>query len=251
MSSLQLNFSDVYTKVSEQIGWGTSPGVTNLALAKAVVHRGYMRFLQPVDMRTGQKHTWSFLVKHTILNTENDKWIYNLPTDFHSLYSVFTHEKDSGYPPMQSTTIAKINQMRAGVDSTNFPHFYSIRTGPYVKEIGTTYEVAFFETPNANYRLNYSYIIRPPELSAATDLFVGGDFASDVILEHSLAIAEQEYDEVLGTHTQMAQQLTQQLIVNDEPIIPDSVGRNLDVNIKHVSFERPLPLTQTDSIYPS
>lgn len=250
MGSLQLNFEDCYTKVSEQIGWTSSPGATNLALAKDVVHRGYRRFLRPIDMRTGKKHTWSFLVKHNVLNTKNSEWIYNLPTNFHSVYSVFTHEKDSGYPPMQSITIAKINQMRAGVDSTNFPHFYSIRTGPYVKEIGTTYEVAFFETPNANYRLNYSYIIRPPKLSATTDLFVGGDFASEVILEHCLAVAEQEYDEVIGVHTQAAMELTQQLISNDEPIIPDSVGKNIDTNARYISFQRPLPLTETENIYP-
>lgn len=250
MSSLQLNFENIYTKISEYIGWGTTPSATNLALAKDVVHRGYRRFLRPIDMRTGRKHTWSFLTKHVVLNTKNGEWIYNLPIDFHSVYSVFTHEKDSGYPPMQSITIAKIDQMRAGVDSTNFPHFYSVRTAPYVKEIGTLYEVVFFETPNANYRLNYSYIIRPPKLSETTDLFVGGDFASEVILEHCLSVAESEYDEILGIHTQLAQQLTQQMVVNDEPIIPDSVGRNLDVNIKHVSFERSLPLTETDSIYP-
>lgn len=250
MGMLQLTYEDVYKKVSEYIGWGSSPTGTNLTNTKAVVTRGYTRFLRPINIQTSRKHTWSFLVKHTVLNTKNDEWIYNLPTDFHSVYSVFTHEKDSGYPPMQSITIAKINQMRAGVDSTNFPHFYSIRTGPYVKEIGTSYEVAFFETPNANYRLNYSYLIRPPKLIETTDLFVGGDFASEVILEHCLAVAEQEYDEVLGTHTQLAQQLTQQLIVNDEPIIPDSVGKNVDTNVRDISFQRPLPLTQTDSIYP-
>ena len=97
--------------------------------------------------------------------------------------------------------------------------------------------------------LNYSYIIKPPKLIETTDLFIGGDFASEVILEHCLAVAEQEYDEVIGVHSQKAIELTQQLIVNDEPIIPDSVGRNLDTGIKRVEWQRPLPLTDTVSIY--
>ena len=249
MAVLQLTFSDVYNKVGEFIGWASPLDGDDLTNAKAVVARGYMRFLLPINMNTGKKHTWSFLVEHTVLNTENDKWVYNLPTDFHALYSVFTHEKDSGYPPMKSITLEKIRQMRAGVESTNFPHFYTIKTGHYVKEIGTTYDVAFFETPNANYRLNYSYIIKPPKLIETTDLFIGGDLASEVILEHCLAVAEQEYDGVIGVHSQKAIELTQQLIVNDEPIIPDSVGRNLDTGIKRVEWQRPLPLTETGSIY--
>lgn len=249
MATLQLSFSDVYNRVSDFIGWGSSPSGTDLTNAKAVVHRGYRRFLYPINLTTGRKHTWSFLVKNAVLSTKDDEWVYNLPTDFSRLYTVFVHEADSGYPPMKSTSMEKIHQMRAGIESTAFPHFYCIFNDRYVKEIGTTYNVAFFETPNNNYRLNYSYVIRPPQLSDTTDVFVGGDLASEVILEHCLAVAEQEYDDVIGNHTQMAAQLTQQLIENDLPIIPDSVGKNIDPSVNVVKFERPLPLTKTENIY--
>jgi len=252
MSDLRLTFSDVYTQVSSFIGWtapGTAPTGTNLSNAKNVVHRGYRRFLRPVNIRTGKRHIWSFLEQWEVLNTESGKWLYTLPKDFHTLRCPFKHEVDSGYPSMKSTSFNSLLQKRAGQESTSFPHFYAIRAQKYSEEIGTIYEVGFFETPNANYRLNYSYLIRPQKLDSATDVFVGGDLASEVILEHCLAIAEQEYDDTLGIHTQMAQELTQQLILNDESTIPNSVGPNIDTSVKTVSFERPLPLTETDNIY--
>lgn len=250
MADLRLSFSDVYTKVSEFIGWGTSPDATNLALAKAVVHRGYRRFIYPINPATGKLHTWSFLTKHAVLNTKDSEWIYNLPVDFQRLTIPFRHEKDSGYPRMVNRPFETLQQMRAGVESTNYPHFYALKTGRYVKEIGTTYEVAFFETPNANYFLNYAYIFRPQQLSATTDLFIGGDFASEAILEHCLAVAEQEYDDTVGIHTQLAEKLTNQLIQNDVVIVADSVGKNVDTGVRYIEYLRPLPLTETGNIYP-
>ena len=249
MATLQLEFSDVFTKVSEFLGWGSSPAGTDLTNAKNVVHRGYRRFLRPVDMRIGKKHVWGFLEKHTILNTRSNEWVYSLPSDFHSLRSPFTHEKDSGYPSMKARAFDDLQQMRAGVESVSYPYFYALKSGPYVKEIGTTYEVAFFDTPNADYNLHYSYIFKPPKLENDDDVFVGGDLASEAILEHSLAVAEQEYDEVIGIHTQLASTLTQELIVNDESTVTNSVGKNIDPSVRYISFQRPLPLTQTGSIY--
>lgn len=249
MGDLRLSFSDIYTSVSTFLGWGASPSTANLALAKAVVHRGYRRFLYPINAQTGKIHNWSFLVKHTVLNTKDSEWAYSLPEDFDKLIIPFRHEKDSGYPRMESRPAELIYQMRAGVESTNYPHFYAIRTGPYVKEIGTTYEVVFFETPNSNYYLNYAYLFRPPQLSATTDVFVGNDFASEAILENCLAVAEQEYDDTIGIHTQLAEKLTQQLIQADTTCVADSVGKNLDTSVRYISFERPLPLTETTSIY--
>jgi len=251
MAYLRLAFSDVHGKVSEFIGWGSSPSATNLALAKKVVHRGYRRFLYPVNPMTGKLHTWSFLVNHSVLNTQSGQWIYNLPIDFDRLINPFRHEVDSGYPEMRSRPFEMLQQMRAGSESTGYPHYYAIKVGKYVKEIGTTYEAAFWETPDANYRLNYSYIFRPQQLSADTDVFIGGDFASEAILEHCLAVAEQEYDDTVGIHTQMADKLTNQLIQSDTVTVADSVGKNVDTSSRYIVYQRPLPLTETDNIYPS
>lgn len=249
MADLRLTFTDVYTKVSEFIGWGSSPGTTNLALAKDVVHRGYRRFLHPINMQTGRAHLWSFLKKSTVLVTESGKWVYNLPVDFNRLRIPFKHEADSGYPYLVFTSEDKIIQYRAGAATTGYPHFFAIRVGTYVKEIGTTYEVIFFETPNSTYPLVYSYIFRPSKLVETTDLFIGGDLASEAILESCLAVAEIEYDDTIGIHHQEADRLIQQLMQADTPTTANTVGKNLDTNIRYISYERPLPLTLSENIY--
>ena len=144
-----------------------------------------------------------------------------------------------------------IHQMRAGIESTGFPHYYALRTAPYTKEIGTTYEVVFFETPNDNYRLNYSYVFRPPKPVDDDDVFVGGDEASETILECCLAIAEIEYDDTIGIHNQVADRLIQQLIQDDTVLVADSVGMNIDTNVKYISYQRPLPTIEMNEIYPN
>lgn len=253
MANLQLTYKEVYDKVGEFVGWVT-PGTalsdaTQLALAKAVVDRGYLKFLHPIDMRIGKGHTWSFLTKFGKLMTQSGQWIYNLPVDYDKLLMGFIHESDSGYPPMSHVSPEIIYQLRVGGASTSYPQYYAIRAGSYVKEIGTSYEVLFYEIPNSGYELNYSYAIRPPQLSATTDVFVGSDFASDVILECCLAAAEQEYDDVIGIHSQKAEELIQQLIQTDSPIMADSVGKNLDTGTRTIQYERPLPTTLTANIY--
>jgi len=250
MSSLILNFGDIYKSVSRFLGWNDEPTDKQLKIVKDIVLRGYRQFLYPINARTGTIHTWSFLVKHDILHTKNNEWVYKLPEDFNRIVVPFRHEKDSGYPAMQPRPVELIHQMRAGVESTNYPHFYAIRTGPYVKEIGTTYEVIFFETPNTDYYLNYAYVFRPDKPSAITDVFVGGDIASEAILENCLAVAESQEDNILAVHNQIAEKLTQQLIQVDTVTVSDSVGKNIDTGVRYISFERPLPLTETENIYP-
>jgi len=249
MANMCLTFEDVYKSVSKFIGWGASPTGTDATNAKAVVIRGYRRFLHPINLQTGRAHTWSFLKKSAVLVTESDKWVYNLPTDFDKLSMPFRHEADSGYPGLIYVSEDKIIRCRASAATTSYPHFFAIKPGIYIKEIGTTYEVIFFETPNSAYPLVYSYIINPPKLVEDDDIFIGGDFASEVILESALSVSEQEYDEVRGLHTEIATELTQQLIQADTSTIPDTLGKNYDTNIRYVEFQRSLPLTETDSIY--
>jgi hypothetical protein len=53
-SDLQLTFSDIYTKVSEFLGLGSSPTGTDLTKVKDLTYRGYRRFLLPKNVRNGQ-----------------------------------------------------------------------------------------------------------------------------------------------------------------------------------------------------
>jgi len=61
VSTLEQTFQNMYSLVGEFVGWGSSPAAGDVTKAKNLVYRGYRRFLQPINMRNGKPHVWSFL----------------------------------------------------------------------------------------------------------------------------------------------------------------------------------------------
>jgi len=253
MAELTLTYQDLYNKVSEFIGWGSSPTGTDLTNAKAIVHRGYRSFLYPVSMTTGKRHIWSFLKKNTALTTQSGQWKYELPSDFQELYTRFRHDLSTGYPWLGFISAQEILQKRTYSDSSGYPTYFTIQPGIYKKELGQTWEVWFYDEPNSSYILHYSYVIKPDQLSATTDVPIGGVAATEAILECCLAKAEQEYDEVVGIHTQLANTLIQELISSDIADVPDTVGYNLDDGAAdYPHTERYIPtITDPSDVYDS
>jgi len=82
VSTLEQTFKSVYELVGEFVGWGSSPAAGDITKAKNLVYRGYRRFLQPINMRNGKPHVWSFLKQHGTIITVSGQWQYDLPADF-------------------------------------------------------------------------------------------------------------------------------------------------------------------------
>ncbi len=251
MASLQLNFSDVYNRVSSFLGWGSSPSGTNLTNAKNIVYRGYINFLNPVIELAGKrkKYLWSFLIKYGELVTKDDQWVYELPSDYENVDIWFEHDEDSGYPRIKKIDPQMLLRKRSNCSSSSYPTFCAIRAGRYDKSAGQIYEVMFFETPNQAYNIPYYYVISPPKPEDSTDVFIGGVFASEVIMECALALAEQEYDDIIGHHTALVKEKIANLIEMDRGHIPETVGKITDGNIRVISFARPLNTISEDTIY--
>lgn len=228
MSSLVLSFSDIYTQVSEFLGIGSSPTGTNLTKVKDIVHRGYRQFLTPVDGRTGKNHTWSFLSKESMLITRVGVNEYQLPDDYGHLWYSFTYDNDINYPTPHSTSIDRIRVLLSLDTSNSYPQLYSIVSDVYDSLVGQRYKVVFYPKLDDAYLLRYGYVIEPPKLVNDTDLFIGEMRTSEAILETCLAVAEQQEDDTIGIHTQLAAKLTNDLIRADVKQVPDSVGLNLD-----------------------
>jgi len=229
MARLQLSFSDVYTKVSEFVGTGTSPGTTPLAKAKDIVYRGYMRFLAPIDLSTGKLHTWSFLRQEGLINTIADKWEYELPANFAFPAHDFKFDSRKRAPIARSE--GQIMEMRSSSTSSSYPQYYALRAGKYHKETGQKYEVIFQPPPDGVYKFHYSYVMEPEKPTETDDVFVGGAVVSECILQCALAVAEHYEDEELGVQNAMADKMVAQLVALDKKLAPDTVGMNLDVQV--------------------
>lgn len=241
MSNLKLSFSDCYKEVSRFLGWEIAPSGQQLIDAKAVTHAGYRKFLYPISAVTGKQHTWSFMVKHTALDITGNKWQYTLPVDFERMHMPFAYSEDDQYMQLRHVSASTVLNNRSLSESSGAPSCYSIQPGLYDAEHGQNWEVWFYETPSQAYTLKYAYIIRPQQLVNDTDYFIGGDFASEAILESALAVAELRWDGVQGVHTAEADKLIQQLILSDTVIRPSFHGIMIDSGMRPKLYQRPLP----------
>jgi len=250
MSSLELAFSDVYHAVELFLGWGSSPSAEEVTKAKNLTYRGYRRFLQPINLRTGKLHVWSFLEQHDVIITTAGKWEYALPIDFGYLTRKFEFGGSKGLPPMSERSVGDVMQARVTSTATSYPRIFAIRNAKYIKEIGTTKDVIFYPTPGSVRQFNYSYVMSPPKLIDDDDFFVGGVWASEAILESALAAAEIEQDDVVGIHNQKAEELIQQLIQTDLRSAPATCGRVYDSSLVKGDryFHRYLSLIE-DGVY--
>jgi len=246
MAKLILNWSEVYTEVSEFLGLGSSPGATDLATVKAIVSRGLRRFYYSIDAGTRQPHVWSFLKKYHSLSTIADSWKYALPSDYSEMITKPSFGESTGYLPLKQRDPQQIIEKRVGSLSTGYPIYYAIAPVTFDDETGTYYEFWVYPTPSGVHQLRFWYKIDPLEPTETTDFFPGGVKSVEAILENCLAVAEQQEDDVVGLHSQLATQLTQDLIIIDKRPTTDRIG-NLYGQVEPWPGQRNDYFTATDA----
>lgn len=228
MARLVWTFSDVYTKVSEFLGLGSSPTGTNLTKVKDLVYRAYLKFLMPIVIDKNQTYIWSFCQKDYVLSTKANESSVILPEDFESFVSPLKYGPDDHYP-MIEISIALLRKHRSmGLTGTSYPYEYALSNTAYSVETGQRRTVEFYPTPNDQYELYGTYAFTPEKPTSDTDYFVGGSLASECILEMSLAEAEAQEDETIGTHSAKATALFNQLLRQDMPKSPSTLPTVVD-----------------------
>jgi hypothetical protein len=226
MSNLRLTYENVYTRVSNFLGLtatGTAPTGTDLTTCKDICMRGLRKFLYPIDSRTGDYWEWSFLRPLHTINLLDGKWRYQLPEDFSSIITDPTYSEDDSFKKMARTTSENIMNLMAAGEVDYAPYYFAIVTSDYDPEIGEFDEIWFYPKPDSTYRIQFFYKADPTKSTNATDFLPGGVKSTEAILEHCLAVAEQQEDDIAGLHTQLAEKLTQDLIIIDSKKESDNV----------------------------
>lgn len=227
MASLILTFADLYTRVSNFLGMTgptVAPTSTNLTVCKDIVYRGYRQFLYPVDSRTGETHDWSFLKQLHVFKTKSGQYKYSLPADFSDFITNPQYDDDGDYEELIKISPKQIQEIRSATTSGGYPVYFAIAPYTYDNDIGTMYELWLDPEPDGQYIMKFFYRIDPLKPENATDYVVGGVRASEAILQNCLAIAEQQEKDIVGMHTQLANELTQKLIRNDIQEDSDFLG---------------------------
>jgi hypothetical protein len=227
-SDLALTFSDIYTRISDFLGLGTSPTGADLTKVKDLAYRGYRRFLLPINLRNGRTHAWSFLKQDAVITTQTGVWEYSLPLDFAYFWMQPTWAGDSRYINPQPTSMVNIRKMRSSDTSNAHPTFWSLSTQKFTVTAGTSYQMNLHQPPDGAYKLHYGYIIEPDKPTADAHYFIGGALASEAILEYGMTVAEEQEDDKQSVHDGRAKELTQALIERDLKLVPVSLGKNLD-----------------------
>jgi len=229
MARMTLSYQNLYDEVAFFLGLsprGTTPTDTNdLALCKALVDRGIRQFLYPIDLETGQPHQWEFLKVYWDFTTVSGQYKYALPVDFSDVYSTLYFDTTSANSPLLKRSAEQILEMRTGSDMSGYPEYFAITPLRYDIEIGTLYEIWLYPTPSQVETLSGFYRADPVQLSATTDLMIGGIRAIEAILESCLAVAEHQEDDMTSSHhIGKAAELIQRLIKFDKVTNSDLIG---------------------------
>lgn len=236
MANLSWTFENVYIKVSEFLGMGSSPSGTNLTKCKDIVYRGYLKFLFPVHPLRKTAYVWQCLKKQASFKTRDDEWVYPLPAAaFDVLGDLMVDPTEANICKISNTSEEKIIGLRSMNDSTSTPSMYAVRYGPFDPAVGQRKELILYPTPNGEYNYQYWYMFLPDRPSATTDYFIGGPAESECILECCLAVAEQQEDEKIDVHSRLAADKIAELIMHDQAKAPDSLGINCDPSAYAVS----------------
>lgn len=239
MANLNLSYQNLYDEVSWFLGYtarGTSPTGDNLTSCKAFVDSGIRNFLYPIDER-GRPHEWEFLRFYWEFATVPGQWKYALPIDFSEFCSDLKFDSTNINPPVQKRNAEQIIDMKSGNITTGYPLFFAIQPIKYDPEVGTKYELWVYPTPDQAYNLSGFYRADPIQLSATTDIIIGGVRMAEAILESCLAVAEHREDDMsTNHHTQMAQMLIQKLIKYDKITSTGKIG-----NLGRGDIEWPMP----------
>jgi len=220
MALMSLTFSDVYTKVSEFLGFGSSPTGTNLTKCKDLVYRGYRRFLFPTMSDTNKIYTWSFLRNTSVINTVVSQAYVDLPKEMMSLVSGFKFISGENKTNPIKISMALLKHRQSITSVTGLPLYYAIRPPDYELTDESVYRVYFSPTPDAVYSYSYEYVRNPEKPTSDSDYFVGGTLASEVILESALAEAEVQEDDNVGVHQTKAKMLIESFVEHDKKYSP-------------------------------
>jgi hypothetical protein len=217
MSKLTLTLSEAVSRVSDFLGDtnNTVPTGTDLTLATDIVARALRRFLYPIDIRTGTAHEWSFLKQLYRLPLKALTWQYPLPANFSELVSDPVFGDDDLYPAMKKIAPEKLLNLRAAQTTEFAPSFYAIAKAGAGSTLGEQDEIWFYPIPDSGYTVRFWYKLDPLKPEAISEVLPGGVKAAEAIIEHCLAVAEQQENDKVGLHTELATRLTQELIVHD------------------------------------
>ena len=233
-ANLQLDFEEIWTELSDYLGWSRSPAGERLATVKRYANDGYRIFLMGIDPRSGKVHDWSFLAPGATLSVAAESTTTALPSDFRSILDDFAYGSNDSAKRLKHVSVVEIMTRRAGAGSwAGVPCLYAVQPASFESDTGQEYEVLWWPVPGRDYTLYYRYRANPGEMAESWERPMGGPEHVQTILQAGLMIAEARSNDgqtgsTVGYHKQLFEQLIAHSIDLDKRNGPASVGYNTD-----------------------
>lgn len=195
LSNLEVGFSDFRLELAQFIGYRSDStlwtSAQNSELGRSV-NEAYRWILFPQTI-PGERipHTWSFMEQTTTITTEEDEYLYTLPSAFGSFVGKYMYwPTNNGYTPPCRTNDGDILSKRQYSNTTGRPTHFAIRWAAQTPGSTQRQEVMFWPTPDDDYTLTYRYAIASRPLSETNRYCLGGPRISQLMIEACKAIGE-------------------------------------------------------------
>lgn len=146
----------------------------------------------PGDNTPGQQHRWSFLTPVGALNLVAGTSTYDLPQSFSGVIGEITLTlAGSTANTIPIVPEPQLRQLQTLATPSATPSYAAVRPKSSDGTAEQVYEIVFYPTPSANAQASFRYSVTPPMLTDANPYPLGGRQFAELMLQSSLAVAEE------------------------------------------------------------
>ncbi len=204
----------------------------------------------PEDKTPGEPHRWSFLTPVGTLNLISNVSTYDLPASFSGVVGEISLTL-AGTTALLIPIVPEpqLRQLQTLSAPNATPSYAAVRPKPSDGTAEQVYEIVFYPTPSANAQASFKYSVTPPMLSDDNPYPLGGRQFAELMLQSSLAVAEERTAKGQGVAQSKFMTLLQAAIAWDQQSLQTTDANiwtledeTLDVNITRAYLKKQVGL---------
>lgn len=219
-----------------------------------IVDRGVAQFYNPPILPgEAAAHRWTFMRPTAYISTEASVGDYDLPEDFGGMDGdLFYADDTAGIGAICKVSDQRLMSLReGGYETTGYPRHYAISPVPSDGDEPQRYTLMLEPVPTVATQLRFTYRSNPSQISSTKPYPLGGQYASDALLQSCLASADTMMnDDPLGSNYALFMEKLRSAVSHDrQEFQPRNLGYNGDPGRVPRHWERAVHATFEGILY--